>query len=257
MAAADLAGPLVTSPIAAAVVVAALADAGVLTDAATMIAAATGCAVLAAAFAAAAAAVASVVAAPLSLPPLPLVDDIFADVAGAADWICVGLASDRAPFGAAGFARELELFGPPAAFVFVVALPADWVMVLPPLEALGGVFPPFAAGALLALFCGAAGVVLLFCVAAGFGLRVDCWVETWLGGGAPPADIGTEFIGAGLAAGGGFAGAAVVFGAVVVASSNAANGWEFVSGAGAGAGDHCDCANDDVELTSDAILDTA
>jgi hypothetical protein len=42
-----------------------------------------------------------------------------------------------------------------------------------------------------------------------------------------------------------------------VASSNAANGWESASGVGEGAGDHCDCENNEVELTSDAILDTA
>jgi hypothetical protein len=71
--------------------------------------------------------------------------------------------------------------------------------------------------------------------------------------------VGAGFAAAGLAAGGGFTGAVGVSGALV-ASSNAANGWEFVCGAdeaGASACDHCDWAKDDVELTSDAILDTA
>ena len=71
--------------------------------------------------------------------------------------------------------------------------------------------------------------------------------------------VGAGFAGAGFAAGGGFTGAVGVSG-TLVASSNAANGWEFVSGAGsagANACDHCDWAKDDVELTSDAILDTA
>jgi hypothetical protein len=70
---------------------------------------------------------------------------------------------------------------------------------------------------------------------------------------------GAGFAGAGLAAGGGFTGAVGVSGALV-ASSNAANGWESVCSAGragASACDHCDWAKDDVELTSDAILDTA
>ena len=134
-------------------------------------------------------------------------------------------------------------------------------------DALWAALPPLAAGGLFVPFDGdcCAGAVLLLCVAAGFGFRfglrvVDgCVVETWLCEDVPPADIGTGFIGAGLAAGGGFAGAAVVSGAVAVASSKAANGWESASGAGAGdgAGDHCDCANNEVELTSDAILDTA
>jgi hypothetical protein len=71
--------------------------------------------------------------------------------------------------------------------------------------------------------------------------------------------VAAGFAAAGLAAGGGFTTAAGVSGALV-ASSNAANGWEFVCGAdeaGASACDHCDWAKDDVELTSDAILDTA
>jgi hypothetical protein len=70
---------------------------------------------------------------------------------------------------------------------------------------------------------------------------------------------GAGFAGAGLAAGGGFTGAVDVSGALV-ASSNAANGWESAcgaGGAGASACNHCDWAKDDVELTSDAILDTA
>jgi hypothetical protein len=253
IAVADLAVPFVTPPIAAAVAATALAGVGVLTGAATAIAAATGCAALAAAFAAAAAAVASVVAAPPSSPPLPLADDVFAGAAGAADWIWVGSAGGGALFGAAGFAWESELFGPLAAFV--VALLAAWGVGLLLGEVLEAVLPPFAGGLFVPF--GGGGAVLLFCVAAGFGLRVDGWVETWLCERVPPADIGTGFIGAGLAAGGGFAGAAVVSGVVVVASSNAANGWESATGAGVGAGDHCSCANDDVELTSDAILDTA
>jgi hypothetical protein len=71
--------------------------------------------------------------------------------------------------------------------------------------------------------------------------------------------VGAGFAGAGLAAGDGFTGAVGVSGALV-ASSNAANGWESVCSAGragASACDHCDGAKDDVELTSDAILDTA
>jgi hypothetical protein len=134
---------------------------------------------------------------------------------------------------------------------------ALWAVLLP--LAAGGFFAPFDAD-------DDADAVPLLSVAVGFefgfGLRVDGWVEAWLCEDVPPADIGagligTGFIGAVLAACGGFAGAVVVSGAVVVASSNAANGWESASGAGAGAGDHCDCANNAVELTSDAILDTA
>jgi hypothetical protein len=71
--------------------------------------------------------------------------------------------------------------------------------------------------------------------------------------------VGAGFAGAGLAAGGGFTGVLDVSGALV-ASSNAANGWESAcgaGGAGASACNHCDWAKDDVELTSDAILDTA
>jgi hypothetical protein len=71
--------------------------------------------------------------------------------------------------------------------------------------------------------------------------------------------VGAGFAGAGLAAGGGFTGALDASGALV-ASSNAANGWESAwgaGGAGASACNHCDWAKDDVELTSDAILDTA
>jgi hypothetical protein len=71
--------------------------------------------------------------------------------------------------------------------------------------------------------------------------------------------VGAGFAGAGLAVGGGFTGAVDVSGALV-ASSNAANGWESAcgaGGAGASACNHCDWAKDDVELTSDAILDTA
>jgi hypothetical protein len=70
---------------------------------------------------------------------------------------------------------------------------------------------------------------------------------------------GAGFGGGGLAAGDGFTGAVGVSGALV-ASSNAANGWESVCSAGragASACDHCDEVKDDVELTSDAILDTA
>jgi len=73
------------------------------------------------------------------------------------------------------------------------------------------------------------------------------------------AGLGAGFAGAGLAAGGGLTGAGSVSGALV-ASSNAANGWESVCGAdsaGVSACDHCDWLKDDVELTSDAILDTA
>ncbi len=132
-------------------------------------------------------------------------------------------------------------------------------------DALWAVLPPLAAGGFFVPFDADDDAVLLLSVAVefefgfGFGLRVDGCVEAWLWEDVPPADIGTGFIGAELAAGGGFAGAAVVSGAVVVASSNAANGWESASGAGVGdgAGDHCDCANNAVELTSDAILDTA
>jgi hypothetical protein len=71
--------------------------------------------------------------------------------------------------------------------------------------------------------------------------------------------VGAGFAGAGFAAGGGFTGVLDVSGALV-ASSNAANGWESAcgaGGAGASACNHCDWAKDDVELTSDAILDTA
>jgi hypothetical protein len=70
--------------------------------------------------------------------------------------------------------------------------------------------------------------------------------------------MGVGFASAGLAPGGGLAGAVVGAGAAV-ASSNAANGWKVVCDAvstGVGAGDRCDWANDEVELTSDAILDT-
>jgi hypothetical protein len=68
--------------------------------------------------------------------------------------------------------------------------------------------------------------------------------------------LGAGFAGAGLAAGGGFTGAMDVSGALV-ASSNAANGWESACEAGGSACNHCDWAKDDAELTSDAILDTA
>jgi hypothetical protein len=79
------------------------------------------------------------------------------------------------------------------------------------------------------------------------------------GGGLDDAEFaGAEFAVVGLEAGGRFTGAGVVF-SVAVASSSAAKGWESVCAAGAagvGAVDHCDCANDGVELTSDAMLDT-
>jgi hypothetical protein len=209
---------LVTSLIAAAVVVTAFAGAGVFAGVATAIAAATGGAVVAAAFAAAAFAVASVVDAPLSLLSLLSlsllsVDDVFAGAAGAADWLWLGSAGGGTPLVAAGFARGSELFGLLAAFVFVVALLADWVLVLPLVEAsvealveasfevFGAALPPFAAGGLLAPRCGDAGVVLVLCVAAGvgFGLGVAGWAETWLCDGVPLADVGAGFIGAGLA----------------------------------------------------------
>jgi hypothetical protein len=252
---ADLPGPLAASPIAAAVEVAALAGAGVLTGVATAIAAATGCTVLAAAFAAAAAAAASVVAVALSLPSLPPVDDVFAGAADASDWVCVESAGGGAPFGAAGFACEAELFGPPAAFVLVVALLADWALVLPPVAALEDVPPAFAGGELLVLPCGGADVVPVLCAAAEFELAsaVAGRAEVLLCRGVPPAGIG-----AGLAVSGGLAGAVIDADVAVVASSNAANGCESATGAGVGAGDHGGCAiDDDAELTSDAVLDTA
>jgi hypothetical protein len=222
MAFADLAAPLAAWPIAAAVDVAALAGAGVLTGVATTIAAATGCAVLAAAFAAAAAAAASVVAAALSLPSLPLVGDVFAGAADASDWVWVESAGGGAPFGAAGFACEAELFGPPAAFVLVVALLADRALVLPPVAAIEDVPPAFAGGELLLPPCGGADVVdvvPVLCAAAEFELAsaVAGPAVVLLCRGVPPAGIG-----AGLAACGGFAGAVI---GAVVASSNAANGW--------------------------------
>lgn len=255
MAFVDLAGPLATWPIAAAVEVTALAGAGVLTGVATAIAAAIGCAVLAAAFAAAAAVAVSVVAAALSLPFLPLVEDVFAGAADASEGIGVGSAGGGAPFSAAGFACVSQLFGPLAAFVLVGALLAGWALALPPVAALEDVLPALAGGALLVPPCGGADVVTLLCVAAEFELAsaVAGWSEVLLCRGVPPAGIG-----AGSAACGGFAGAVIAADMAVVASSNAANGWEFATGAGVGAGDHCGCANDDdAELTSDAVLDTA
>src|ERR1700676_3336513 len=97
---------------------------------------------------AASAAAASVVAVALSLPSLPPVDDVFAGAADASDWVCVESAGGGAPFGAAGVACEAELFGPPAAVVLVVALLADWALVLPPVAALEDVPPAFAGGEL-------------------------------------------------------------------------------------------------------------
>ena len=182
MAFADLAAPLATWPIAAAVEFTALAGAGVLTGVATAIAAAIGCAVLAAAFAAAAAVAVSVVAAALSLPSLSLLDDVFAGAADVSEGICVGLAGGGAPFGAAGFACVSELFGPLAAFVLVVALLAGWALALPPVAALEDVLPALAGGGLLVPPCGGADVVTLLCVAAEFELAsaVAGWSEVLL-----------------------------------------------------------------------------
>jgi hypothetical protein len=260
MAVADFAGPLVAPPIAAAVAVTTFAGVGVVTAVATAIAATTGCAVLAAALAAAAAAAVSVVAVPLSSPLLPLADDVLAGAAGAVDWVWLGSAGGAAPMVAVGFPWELELVGPFGAFVFIVELLAGCGPALVPAEALWAALPLFAAGELFAPLCGVAGAVLLLCVAAGFelGLGADGWEEeTWLCEDVPLALIGSGFIGAGLAACGGFASADAVSGAVLVASSKAANGLESDSSAGVGVGDRCDCTNDDVELTSDAILATA
>jgi hypothetical protein len=153
----------------------------------------------------------------------------------------------------------LELIGPLGALVIVVVLLAGCGPALVPAEALGAALPLFAAGELFAPLCGVAGAVLLLCVAAGFelGLGADGWEEETSLCEVRLALIGTGFIGAGLAACGGFAAADVVSGAVLVASSKAANGLESDSSAGVGVGDRCDCTNDDVELTSDAILATA
>lgn len=170
MAFADLAAPLAAWPIAAVVEFTALAGAGMLTGVATAIAAATGCAVLAAAFAAAAAvAASSVIAVALSLPSLPLVDDVFAGAAGASDGIC-GSAGGGAPFVATGFACVSELFGPLAAFVLVVALLAGWALALPPVAALEDVLPALAGGGFLVPPCAGADVVPVLCVAAEFEL---------------------------------------------------------------------------------------
>jgi hypothetical protein len=145
---------------------------------------------------------------------------------------------------AAGFEPGLEADGWEEAWLCEDALPAFFG---------GGLADPVFVGA---GFVGA-GFVDAALVGAGF-VDAEFVGAEFAGAGLDDAEFaGAGFAGAGLAAGGGFTGEVVVSG-VAVASSNDANGWESGSGAGGGgAGDHCDWANDDVELTSDAILDTA
>jgi hypothetical protein len=212
VAVATFVGRLVASPIAAVAALTVLTGVGGFTGAATMIAAATGCARLAAALAAAV--VASVAAVLLSLLPLLsslLLDDPFVGVAGPADGIWLGSAGVGTPLVAAGFACESTLPGTPAALPFAAVSLGVWGPVLPPVEALAGVFPMVTSGGLGAPTCGVAVAGLLPPgVVAGFelALELDGWEVPWPCAGAPPA-----FFGAGFAAplvGAGFAGAELV-----------------------------------------------
>jgi hypothetical protein len=159
----------------------------------------------------------------------------------------------------------------------LVALLAVAETAVPAADALGDRFPLFADGGFFAPLC-VPGPALLPGVTLEAGVCEDGAVETWVCEDPPPALVpvmvgavlaGAEVMdgefGGVVVAGAGFADAepgvgvdAAVSVAAVVASRSAAKGSEFVSGAGAaGVADHCGWANDDAELTSDAILDTA
>lgn len=143
-------------------------------------------------------------------------------------------------------------------FGVAVAPAVDCAVALPPFAALGEAFlPPPAAGAAL-LFGVVLGLALPFPLLPlplelEFAASVVAGAELVpLVGGPAPA----EGAAAGAAGSGGLDGVVGVSGALVLASSQSANGWASVCGAAAGPDTRCEDPIENVALISDAILGT-
>jgi hypothetical protein len=178
-------------------------------------------------------------------------DDCFAESSAGPDpWTWPGSAACAGAIGFAACGCEAELGLAGFWALAVVPSCAEGLLLL---EGGGAVVLGFAGGWLFWPCDVCAGAVLLPSVAAAvdFELLFD-WKLLLCCRGEPPVDIGA-------AGGDGFACAPICCWEDA-ASSKAVNGWESVCcGVGTADGRCCDadCANDDVELTSDAILGTA